>query len=730
MFGAVAFGLLALFWASAELHARGVAVPLVRPVAGLVLLLFVPGVLFSRLVGIRTERFGAFVVFAVALSFGVVTMLNLFVGIVLAPLGFEEPLSFLPLALGLSVVVVGLVVATLLTRTAVSVPRIRLAGSVPVILLLLVLPTLSVAAVFGLDQFGTNAGMFLFLAATLLVTLLAATRYVPPALYPLTVFSVSISVLFHRNLLTDHVVGADIQATYFLSNLLLRTNHWAPDMGGSLMSLPAVTSVPATITMLAGIELATTFKIVYVFLFSLVPLGLFYVNARVFDERIALFGSLFFLFYHGTFYFTPGKQLVSELFVVAILLLFVYQGVNSIGRTLALVVLALTVISSHYGMAYALGGSLVVAYLGLEALKRFVGDFDHVLSLWYPVGSLALATAFYAYSAPDLVARLGSLPLTIADQFVTLALTGGVPGSGASYVEGRTGFLVSLRLYLYLLLTGLVGLGLTRDVLGRLARLRHGRDSEYAEYAALAVPFFVFLGSSYFIIPNLWADRVYQMVLTVLAPYVAVGYVTVFDGVGAVLRRTGVAPRVTEVRDRLAGGVWALLPVLLAALLALNSGMAFALAGSPDTASFDPEANDLTFTDPERSATSWLDANAAAIERYDRLRSPDDSSSRDTVSVYTEPSSYQLLRSVALPGYTNVELLRMKSRWRPTVYPETIEGGYVLVRDRSVDSAASDEELSSSTLSEDEVESVSATRNRIYSSEAALISYSDNGSEA
>jgi uncharacterized membrane protein len=716
-FGAVVLGVLAVFWASAELQAVGIAVPVVRSAAGLFLLLFAPGALLSRLVGIRMDRFGRFALFSVALSFGVLTAINLFVSFVLAPIGFERPLSFVPLATVLSVVLAVLLSLTCLNGTTMSIPRVRLTGSVPVIFLLLFLPVLSAVAVGGVDQYGTNAGMFLFVCAVIAVALLAATRYVPSTLYPLTLFSVSVSVLLHRNLLTDHVVGADVQASYFISNLLLRTNHWTPDLGGSMMSLSAVTSVPAAITMLTGLELAITFKLVYVFLFSLVPVGLFYVTGRVFDDRVALFGSLFFVFYHGSFYFTPGKQLVSELSVVAILLLFAYWGVDTAGRKVVLVVLAVTLISSHYGMTYALGGALLAASVGLLAVQWAVGDFDHDLSPWYPVALLGLATAFYAYSAPALVDRLASIPFGIADQLLTLAVTGTIPGSGASYLEGATRPLDSLRTYLYVLLTALIGLGLTRDVVGKLFQIRNGESPAHVEYTALAVPFFVFLGSTYVVIPNLLADRVYQMTLVLLAPYVALGHRTVVEGAGTLLGRVDVPERAGDARDRIAGAQWSLLAVLLAALLALNSGMAFSLAGAADTSSFDGGANDLTFTAPEREAAGWIAANVSDIERYDRMR-PDGA---ETVPIYTEPRSFQLFRAVALSAYTNVELRYLKSRWRPTLYSGEVDKGYVFLRERSIEDGANADELPPSSLSRAQVRNLSATRNVVYASESAHV---------
>lgn len=728
-FGAAVIGLVVIFWTSVELQSLGTPIGGVRAIAGIVLLLFVPGAILTRLFGFSTDRFGPFILFSVGFSFTVLVSVTLLASSVLPALGIVNPFSFLPLASILLAVLTALLLLGHLSETTVSIPRVRLSGPIPVILVLFALPSFSAAAVIGMEQFGTNLGMGLFVATVVGVVVLASTRYLPPTLYPLALFSVSISTLFHRNLLTDHVIGADIQVSYFISELVLRTHHWAPDMGGSMMVLAVVTSVPATFTAVTGVELAATFKVIYAFAFSLVPVGIFYATRRLFDDHVAFFGGLFFIIYHGSFYFTPGKQLLAELFVVIMILVFVQER-DTRYRNVALFVLLLALVFSHYGMTYVFGASLLVAYAGLEIGRRVVGDFDHRLSIWHPLAILATATAVYSIASPELIVTIGSIPLSLLDQLVTFVLTGVIPGSGASYAQNQAGLLSSLNLLVYLLLTAFVGLGLAWDSFTQLARIRRGEPPERIEYIALAVPLFGLLFASYFVAANLWADRVYQLVLTILSPYAAFGYTGLLGGLDELGSRIDAVRIGNVTRVSLGGGHWTFLAVLLGVLLTLNSGLAFSLAGTAQLSTFNAEANDLAFSTPEREAAHWLEGNVERIEQYDELRPRSDETEEtgDFVYLYTDYSSFQLFRAVTLPGYTNVELEVLKGRWQPTVYPEAIGDGYVFIRERSVSDVENSDEVTSSSLSPSEVEEVVVPRNVIYTSNAARIAVSNNSS--
>lgn len=701
-----AIGLLALFWASIALASQGIKVPALRAITAACLVMFVPGSLLVRIFGLNIDRAGAFVAFSVGLSFAVLGILTPLVSVVLPPFGIGAPLSVLPLSLVVTAVIVASL-ALIKTRDQDD-PRfwIEVRGPFPVLLFLFALPTIAGVAALLMNQFTVNTGMFLFILAVELVVLLSATRYLPENFYPVTVFLVSVSVLLHRNLVTKHVVGADIQSTYFVTTLLHRTQQWSPGIGGTLTALPMVTSVPASVATVTGLEVVTVFTVLYVLLFAFVPLTLYYVYEVVFTENVALFGSFFFIFYHLSFYFTPGKQLISELFLALLLLLFFKYGIEEPGRKLAAAMLAVGLILSHYGMTYVFGTSLVVASVGLWLVRRFVGETDSRVPLAYPFALLVCATAWYAFASQELVSVLWSVPVSLSGQIV--ALLSGSPflaeGTGADTVQEQTSLLEDINLYIYLVLTVFVAVGLARQTVSTLVDIHRGKGTDNAEFTALSVPFFAVLSVSFIVILNLWIERVYQMALPLLAPFMPLGYLILTRGGSRIRARL-------QQRARPSLPHWPLLALLIGTLLLFNSGAVFAFAGSSAPYTFDSNAQDYAFSQAELDGADWIKQHAAG----DPTNANGTAESERPVRIYTDTHSHQMFRSVLSSDRHEEEVIRLKSRWRSTFDRRQIADGYVFIRERSILDAEEGESVPITRLSRENVTAITASGDVIYS---------------
>ncbi|WP_224332700.1 DUF2206 domain-containing protein [Haloprofundus halobius] len=711
-------GLLVAFWASTLVSASTPVFSGVRVLTASLLFLFFPGALVIRLLDLRVRSFGPFVVLSVGLSFAILSAVTITTSVALPALGVTAPLALVPLGVVLSLVVAGLV--ALVSSTDTELPRLNtdFGVSTPVLALVTFLPTVAAVATILMDSSGNNAGMFLFVVATAFVAVLASVRHLPSTFYPLTVFSVALSMVLHRSLLTDHVVGADIQNTFFVSSVIGRAGVWSPEINGTSMAVPMMTSVPVSVTVLTGIGLPTTFKVTYALLFALVPVGMYYIAREVFDSNIALFGSLFISFYHLSFYFTPGKQLVSQLFVVGLMLLYVRTRLATTGSKAAAVLLAVGLVHSHYAVTYVLGISLLVAVTGLFLTRRIVGKFDHGLSFSYPLILLGGATAWYVYSSQELVSTLASIPISLRDQIITLLLTGIVQGSGSSYVAGPSTYLDDLRLLLYVVFSLLLTVGLARHALTQLRQIWDGEAPDYVEYTALAVPLLVFLCSAYFFTINLWADRAYQLVLVVLAPFMPLGYRILVEDFNTV--RSAISSRdFSPERASIGRGSWTVLAVLLAVLLAFNSGMVFAVAGPAQTASFNPEAHDYAFSEDERAGANWLlvNTNITETEAY----TPDQTDNSDEVPVFTDSVSSQMFRSELPDSYYTSETIDLKDRWDPQLDLDRVDRGYVYLRHRSVVDVDPDEPVSTDHLSKANETVITSTHHVVYSNGNASV---------
>lgn len=663
--GFAVIGVLGTFWTSVALESIGITLPLIRELTGLALLLFVPGVLLTQLFGLETNRLGELVTFSIGISLACLSVIVVLSSVLLPHVGISDPISLRPFGIVLSMFVLVLALAAWRSGIEFSQRRINIRESGPILVLSALLLILAVAGAVMRNRTGNAYGIGLFVIVAATAVVLVSTRFVRSSSYPAFLLALSLSTLLHRNLVTNHIVGEDVQYAYFVSSLITETHLWYPDFGGTVASIPLVIGVPATYVVFAGLELTLAYKIINSLVFSFVPLGIYYLATDIFDEELALYGSLFFLFYHYSFYFTPGKQLLSQLFLVLLLLLYGKQDISRTGYAVLGVILATGLIHSHYGMTYVFGFSLLFVAVAFFVVRHVVDGFDRQLPLSYPIVFLIGATLWYGYSSPSLTLQLAVLPLGLLEQIVSLA-AGAPVGAGSTYVGQQTGILEQLILVIYALCLFLICIAILWRT---IEYLRGGFDSAGAgdlELTALAIPFVAFLASSYVVIFNLYADRVYQMVLPVVAPFLGFGFSLVYVN-----------------RARLRGSIqpnWSVLAVVLAALLVLNSGLAFAAVGSAQDYTFNENAQDYAFSDEEVAAAEWLQSQPD-IEPVDPGSTPDED---EFVRIYTDPYSYQLFRSIVPEGFYNVHIIMLKDQWDPTFDPDETTDGYVFVRHNGI----------------------------------------------
>lgn len=673
------------FWVIAGFETVGVRIPFARVFVSLLLLTVIPGSVFLALLDFDDFGVGEWTIYATGLSLAMLSTLVVIVSVVGPLVGFNRPLSYLPFGVVLTAVLIGMATLGSIKDNGptMSSPEVHLEDSLEVIGAVGVVLGLSIGGASLMNTTGSNAGTYLFVLSAVGLVLLTATRFVRPRDYPVVVVGLSLSTFFHRALPADHVVGADVQLEYYLASHVLDLNRWSTATGDSLLALPMVTAVSATYSAVTGLDLVTVFTVVYILVVSLVPLCLFYVAREIFDDGVALYGSIFFLFYHVTFYFTPGKQLLSQLFLLLLILLFLKEGLDDRATSVAAIVLAVGVVHSHYGTTLVFGIAAFVAALVLVVIDRFLGPVDHGLSPIYPVAFLAGGVAWYVATSSELTARLLEQPPSLARQL--LSLPGGViVGSGSSFVQQQTALLEFVTLAIYVLCTALVGLGLAWHAISHLQRIMRGEPANHVAFSAIAVPLVGFLGLSFLVVVELHADRAYQLVLPVLAPYLAVGFSLLYGGYTALtsFSRAGLRSSCEEFRAYLARGRphYGMLAALLVALFVLNSGLAFAAVGVESDYTFDTNANDYAFSEEERIAVEWL-KNEADVEPVH----PDGSATDpDTVRIYTDTQSYQLFRSIVPEGHYDVAVIPMKDRWDPRFDPYETDNAYVFIRHRAV----------------------------------------------
>lgn len=677
--------LIVAFWGSAGAAAIDPVFSPLRAAFGFALVAVAPGVLLFWLVGSRTETVGRTALYGVVLSVGLVGLLSVVVSVLYPLVGIARPFSLVSIALSMSALVAALAGLGYRegVRVTVTLPRIDRQDG-PVLAMLAALPLLAIAASHRMNVAGDNALMYVFLLLTAGVVI-ASFVVVPRRLYPTAITSIAAAIFLHRNMITRSVVGADIQLNYYVARMLFETGVWDPALGGVYLSLPTVTTVPAILSSVTGVSVAYVFKLGYSSIFALAPLGMYYTFRRPFGENAAFVGGLFFVLFFRTFYETPDKERIAQLFIILFLLAMVIDRDRLLEPKWLGAIFGIGIVFSHYTTTYIFVFALVVGYVLIRAYRAYAeAAGPQYVTAAHLAGFGAFTVGWYLLTSPSIITSAVEAIAGVPLEFLA-AITGEtVHRSGASAVQRESGPVYTLSLLVHMGLVALVGLGIA----ARSARLTLFRDrgpDEALAFTAIAIPMLGFLGASYFVAGNLGVDRMYQITLIVLGPFMPLGFLALRE-VGANLHGRSIP-------------VWTPLVALMAVLLLFNTGIAYDVTNEEVTSdvSIDPDTHSLAYTDSERAGGQWIDAH------------------HDSPVIYTDTYTLEMFRSIVPEPYINAAVIQYKFDWIP--YLEFSEG-FVYVRERSVVADdAFDGDPPHYYLTESEQAYIERTTNKVYTNE-------------
>lgn len=379
-----------IFFSSIFLAYFGLDFPILGPLAGFLLVLFVPGTLILRLLNLEgLESNGQILLYTLGLSLVILMLIGFMMNSIYPIFGIDKPLSFNSTITTINIFIISLCLLCylaerrrknkLLLRTlkervikkeAPHLVDLRNLLLTPILFPFLI-PILSILGAYTMNVYGSNALTILMIFLIGFVAFLTSMgRFIPVKLYPLLIFIISISLLFHKSLITNYIWGWDINYEYFLANHVISNSFWNENLPVSYNSMLSVMILAPILSNFINIGLVWIMKIVYPFLFSLAPLGLYYVFNKQTSPKIAFF-SVFFFIIQFTFYtemLTLIRQQIAEFMLVLILILIISEGINTTKRSFLAVLFGMSIIVAHYGLSYIF---MIILLLGALFMYLF-----------------------------------------------------------------------------------------------------------------------------------------------------------------------------------------------------------------------------------------------------------------------------------------------------------------------------------------------------------------------
>lgn len=607
-------------WSTIALDAVGFQIPIIRQFIGFFYLTFVPGILILRVLKLHKLGNIETTLYTVGLSITTLMFTGLFMNVVYTFFGISKPLTELSFIITISILVFLLCVLSYARDKDFSNPTFinfeNLLSS-PALFLLLI-PFMSVFGTYLFNFYNINfLLMFLIIIVAILCILIGLDIFIPRSLYSLAVFVISISLLYHRSLISIYLWGYDIHTEYYFANLVKINSFWDSGIPGNVNAMLSVTMLGPIFSNICNLSLIWVFKIIYPLLYSLVPLGLYRIIKKKTNEKIAFLSSFFFMtippFFNAMVW--TVRQQIAELFLLLLILLMTDKVINKTKRSLLYIIFGFSLSISHYGLSYIYMFSLISIYpilflMDNQVIQRVKATLYRGLSnsrnnglekMNISLGFILLFTIFtlawYIYvshsSAFYTIMRIGAhIASTLFSDFLNPEAT-----RGLKFILMKTASpLQEVYRIFHLLSQFFIVVGIYASV-RNMINVKFGK--EYNAFslvnlalclAGIAIPYFS---------RSLETERLYHITLLFLAPFFVIGGIATLDKIKKI---SGMGFGEDNRKFSLK-----LLSIFLAIFLLFTSGFIYEIAKhTPNSISLNKNTELPIFNDKEVHAAKWL----------------------------------------------------------------------------------------------------------------------------
>jgi uncharacterized membrane protein len=373
-----------------------------RQVIVFIFLTFVPGILILRMLRLEGIDVTEKALLSVGISLIFVMLTGLLANELFPLVGLLRPLSAIPLLIEMCSLVIVFAAMAFSKNDGLHLLRDIDTKRVLQALLLAIIPALTI---LGTALMNTSQNNTILLIVTFAIPLLFAIsvfskKLLPSSLYPLFLFVISLSLLYRSSLISNYVVsfGSDSHLELFVFKTTLNNAFWNPnnlypgDLSiGRVSSMLGITVLPTVYSSLLNLDPTWVMKLLYPFIFSLVPVCLFQVWKPHFGEKVA-FLSAFFLIAEATFYnemLGVNRQIIAEVFFVLLLLVIFNSKMKPVTRKICFVLFSVGLITSHYGLAEIFLFFILTTFVFLLATKKTSGRISMSMVLFFLVSMFA-----------------------------------------------------------------------------------------------------------------------------------------------------------------------------------------------------------------------------------------------------------------------------------------------------------------------------------------------------
>lgn len=357
------------------LNLNGFNIPIISQLIPFIYLTFIPGLLILRI--LRLHELGNIqtLLFSAGLSISSLMFIGFFMNMVYPVFGIFRPISLFYLIITVSAYVLLLCVLSYVIDKNFYNPNFL---DTNIILsskfsFLCIVPFLAVFGSYFVNYYGNNVISMILISLIGLILILITFDIIPEKLHSFTIWIIAISLVYMSSLISSYVWGWDIQNEYYLANLVLKNSYWNFMLFDAYNSMLSVVMLSPIYSIITGMNLDYVLKIIYPFLLSLVPLGLYKIFKMQIDNSKIAFLAVFLFMSFNTFYIemlSLTREITGELFLISMLLL-IFNRKFKANLIFLFVIFSTGLIVSHYSTNYFFIATIISVIIIVSLFNLF-----------------------------------------------------------------------------------------------------------------------------------------------------------------------------------------------------------------------------------------------------------------------------------------------------------------------------------------------------------------------
>ena len=351
-------------------------IPFLRQILGFFFLTILPGLLILQILKLNkigtTEKF----VLSVGLSVSFLLFFGLLINNLSLSFGCETPLATISLLISLNIAfaVLGITGYKINKDSIVSLSNINLSTSEKAFLTVPILfPGLNIFGTHVMNTTDNNIILMslLFLIPAYVIFICFFNQKFPKRIYPVVIFSISISLLLLMALRSNHLIGVDTHLEYYFFQTTLDNLHWSVFGHSTLDACLSISLLPTIYQSILNIPSELLFKILYPLVYSISPFIIYILSKKYISESYAFLASCFFMFQYSFLITTANARtcIAVMFFALAMMTLF-NDKVDPLKKRILFIIFMASCIVSHYSTTYIFFFIMFGAFIGIVIVSK------------------------------------------------------------------------------------------------------------------------------------------------------------------------------------------------------------------------------------------------------------------------------------------------------------------------------------------------------------------------